>query len=331
MSMLAPTLQAFFTSYLLEQRAASANTVTAYRDTWRLLLLYLRDTQKLAPARIGFTNLTVETITGFLAHLERDRGNSPTTRNARLAAIHALFHYAAYTLPEHADLIARVLAIQSKKTTKPDISYLSDREVNALLAACSLHRWSGRRDQLMILTLITTGLRVSELTAATWADTNLQTPAYIRCHGKGRKDRTTPLSPDVRKALQFWHNENPHLGPEDPFFPAQGTRRAMTTDAVTQRLALHRETATQTCPTLIGKKITPHVLRHTTAMRMLAAGINIATISLWLGHESIESTHAYLHADMSIKQRALDRTAPLETTPGRYTPSDTLLKFLENL
>jgi integrase/recombinase XerD len=331
MSALAPTLQSFFTSYLLEQRAASSNTVTAYRDTWRLLLTYLRETRKLDPSRIDFTDLGADTIIGFLTYLEQERGNSPATRNARLAGIHALFHYAAYSLPEHADLIARVLAITPKRRAKPDISYLTDEQVNALLAAPSRHSWAGRRDQLMILILVTTGLRVSELTTLTWSDTNLQTPAYIRCHGKGRKDRTTPLSPETRAQLQHWHTENIDLGTDDPIFPAQGTRRPMTTDAITQRLAVHTTAAAKNYPTLIEKNITPHVLRHTTAMRMVAAGIDVATISLWLGHESIESTQAYLHADMTIKQAALDRTAPPNTAPGRYKPSDALLKFLEDL
>lgn len=292
MTLLAPTLQSFFTSYLVGQRAASANTITAYRDTWRLLLAYLRDTQQLSPARIDFADLTAETITGFLAHLEHDRGNSPSTRNARLAGIHALFHYAAYALPEHADLIARVLAIAPKNTAKPDISYLTDAEVEGLVNAPPAGRWAGRRDRLMILTLITTGLRISELTALTWADIQLHTPAYVQCHGKGRKDRTTPLKPGTKEALKAWRNENPALQAHDPIFPAQGTRRALSTDAVSLRLTVHARTAGKDCPSLKRKSITPHVLRHTTAMRMLAAGIDTATISLWLGHESIESTNA---------------------------------------
>jgi integrase/recombinase XerD len=275
-SALAPTLQSFFTSYLVEQRAASSNTVTAYRDTWRLLLTYLRETRNLEPSRIDFTDLGADTIIRFLTYLEQERGNSPATRHARLAGIHALFHYAAYSLPEHADLIARVLAIAPKRRAKPDISYLTDEHVDALLAAPSRHSWAGRRDQLMILILVTTGLRV------------------------------------------HWHTENIDLREDDPLFPAQGTRRPMTTDAVTQRLAVHTTTAAKNCPTPIEKNITPHVLRHTTAMRMVAAGIDVATISLWLGHESIDSTQAYLHADMTIKHAALDRTAPPDTAPNTF-------------
>jgi integrase/recombinase XerD len=331
MSRLAPTLQAFFTSYLNGQKGASYHTISAYRDSWRLLLGYLRDRQHLNPDRIDFTDLDAETIIGFLAHLEQDRGNSPATRNARLVAIHAVFHYASYTLLEHAELIARVLAIAPKRTATADISYLTDAEVDAVLAAPPTTRWVGRRDQLMILTLITAGLRVSELTATTWTDAQLQPPSYLRCHGKGRKDRTTPLTSATTRSLQAWQKENHDLGPDGPLFPAQGTRRAMTQDAVTQRLAVHTTTAAVHCPTLTGKDVTPHVLRHTCAMRMLAAGIDAATISLWLGHESLDSIRPYLHADMRIKQRALDRTTPPNSKPGTYKPTGALLKFLENL
>lgn len=331
MSLLAPTLQTFFTSYLAGQRAASAHTVSAYRDTWRLLLHYLRQRQQLNPDRIDFTDLDADTIASFLTYLEQDRGNSPTTRNARLAAIHALFRYASYIHLEHAELIARVLALAPKRTVTPDISYLTDAEVRAVLAAPRTDRWVGRRDHLIILTLIITGLRVSELTGSAWTDTQLDPPSYLRCHGKGRKDRTTPLTPALAKNLQAWHQENPELESADAIFTAQGTRRPMTADAVTQRLSVHTSTAAKHCPTLAARKITPHILRHTCAMRMLGSGIDAATISLWLGHESIDSTRPYLHADMSIKQRALDRTTPPNRNPGIYKPTGSLLAFLENL
>lgn len=331
MSSLGPTLQAFFTSYLAGQKAASPHTISAYRDTWRLLLRYLYEQKHLSPDRVDFTDLDAETITAFLAYLENCRGNGPATRNARLAAIHAVFHYAAYTVLQHADLITRVLAIAPKRTAGPDVNYLTDAEVDAVLAAPKTARWVGRRDQLMIATLISTGLRISELTATTWADVQLTPPTYLRCHGKGRKDRTTPLPPTLVKNLLTWRQENATSRPDDPLFAAQGSNRAITTDAVTKRLAVYTSIAIEQCPTLKRKKVTPHVLRHTCAMRMLSAGIDAATISLWLGHESVDSTRPYLHADLTIKQRALDRTAPPNTTTGTYKPSDTLLTFLENL
>lgn len=331
MSLLAPTLQSFFTTYLAGQRGASTHTIAAYRDTWRLLLAYLGGHRHRRPAAADFTDLDTETVTGFLTHLETVRGNSTATRNARLAAIHAFFGYAAYLHPEHADLIGRVLAIRAKNAPKTPISYLTDAEVDALLVAPPAARWAGRRDRLIVLTLVTTGLRISELTQLRWADLQLARPAHAACHGKGRKDRITPLDTATAMAMQAWYEENLPPAPASPVFTAQGSGRPMTTDAVAQRLRVHAAAAATTCPTLAAKTVTPHVLRHTTAMRMLAAGIDTATISLWLGHESIESTQAYLHADLGIKQRALDRTAPPETLPGRYTPTDTLLKFLENL
>lgn len=331
MTVLAPTLQAFFTTYLTGQKAASRHTIAAYRDTWRLLLTYLKTRQHRPPASIDFADLSADTITAFLTYLETDRHNSVSTRNARLATIHALFHYAAFLHPEHADLIRRVLAIAPKNNGRPLISYLSDVEVDVLLRTPPASRWVGRRDRLIMLTLITTGLRVSELTSLTWADLQLSRPAHAVCHGKGRKDRITPLNPDTSRDLLAWQKENRTPEHSQPVFTPQGTRRPMTVDAVEQRLRVHAATAARTCPTLVEKTLTPHVLRHTTAMRMLAAGIDVATISLWLGHESIESTSAYLHADLGIKQRALDRTAPPETCPGRYIPPDATLEFLENL
>ena len=331
MTLLAPTLQSFFTTYLTGQKAASRHTTAAYRDTWRLLLTYLNTHQNRQPAGIDFADLSADTITAFLTHLETDRHNSVSTRNARLAAIHALFHYAAFLHPEHADLIARVLAIAPKNTARPLINYLSDSEVDVLLRTPPSSRWVGRRDRLIMLTLITTGLRVSELMSLTWADLQLSRPAHTVCHGKGRKDRVTPLNPDTCRDLLAWQLENRNPAPAQAVFTSQGTRRPLTVDAVEQRIRIHAATAALTCPSLIEKTITPHVLRHTTAMRMLAAGIDVATISLCLGHESIDSTSAYLHADLSIKQRAMDRTAPPETTPGRYIPPDATLEFLDNL
>lgn len=223
-----------------------------------------------------------------------------------------------------------MLAIRAKNAPKAQISYLTDAEVDALLAAPPEARWVGRRDRLIILTLVSTGLRISELTHLTWADLQLTRPAHVASHGKGRKERITPLDAATAMALQAWYEENLSPAPASAAFTAQGSGRPMTTDAVAQRLRVHTTAAATTCTTL-ATKTNPHVLRHTNAMRMLAAGIDTATISLWLGHESIESTQAYLHADLGIKQRALDRTAPPDTTPGRYTPADTLLEFLENL
>ncbi len=331
MTALAPTMQSFFTSYLVGQRGASHHTITAYRDTMRLLLSYVRERTAIQPSDLDIAVLDAEMIAAFLAMLEQRRGNSTRTRNARLAAIHSLFRHAALGHPEHADLIARVLAIPPKNHDQTILTYLTAPEADALLASPDRCTWVGRRDHLLLLVMITTGVRVSELTALTRADVHTGKPvAHIASHGKGRKTRITPLDTTTAAAARAWLAENP--GPAAaPVFTARGTTRKMTTDAVAQRLKTHAATAARTCPTIAAKNLTPHILRHTCAMRMLTAGIDATTIALWLGHESPKSTRAYLHADLQLKQRALDRTAPPRTRPGRYTPPVQLLAFLEAL
>ena len=331
MSALAPTLQSFFTDYLVGQRGASGHTITSYRDTFRLLLGYMHDRTGIAPSALDISDLNAEHVAGFLTMLEEERANSTRTRNARLAAIHSFFNHATLRHLEHADLITRVLAIPPKNTHRTEVTYLTDLEVEALLASPDRSTWTGRRDHTFLLVMVTTGLRVSELTSLIRADACTDRHgAHVVCHGKGRKDRITPLDAPTAKALRVWVTENP--GPvTDPLFIARGTRRRMTTDAVAQRIKLHTADAAATCPTLANRNVTPHILRHTCAMRMLAAGLDVTTIALWLGHESPDSTRPYLHADLAIKQRALDRTTPLHTRPGRYSPPDKLLAFLEAL
>jgi site-specific recombinase XerD len=324
-------LQSFFTDYLVVQRGASAHTITSYRDTLRLFLGYLNERTGVAPSALEFSDLTVERVANFLTMLEEERANSPRTRNARLAAIHSFFNYATLRHLEHAELIARVLAIPPKNTQRSDVTYLSDLEVEAMLAAPDRTTWTGRRDHALLLVLVTTGLRVSELNFLTRADVCTERhAAHVVCHGKGRKDRITPLDSLTAKILRVWVSENVGLDTE-PLFAARGTRRRMTTDAVAQRVKLHSAVAAGACPSLVNRNVTPHVLRHTCAMRMLAAGLDATTISLWLGHESPDSTRPYLHADLALKQRALDRTTPPHTRPGRYSPPDKLVAFLEAL
>lgn len=331
MTALAPTLQSFFTSYLVGQRGASHHTVTAYRDTLRLLLSYVRERTGIQPSDLDIAVLDADMIAAFLTMLEQHRGNSTRTRNARLAAIHSLFRHAALRHPEHADLIARVLAIPPKNHDQTILTYLTAPETGALLASPDRCTWVGRRDHLLLLIMITTGVRVSELTGLIRADVHTGKPAaHIASHGKGRKTRITPLDASTTAATRAWLAENPGP-PATPVFTARGTPRKMTTDAVAQRLKIHAATAARTCPTIATKNLTPHTLRHTCAMRMLTAGIDATTIALWLGHESPDSTRAYLHADLQLKQQALDRTAPPRTRTGRYTPPDKLLAFLEAL
>lgn len=329
MSTLAPTLQAYFTDRLARQRQASPHTITAYRDTFKLLLGFACTHTGKAPSRLDVADLDATLIGAFLDHLEHDRGNSVRTRNARLAAIHSLFRFAALHHPQDAAVIQRILAIPPKRYDQTLITYLTPPETDALLAAPDQATWTGRRDHALLALAVHTGLRVSELTALTRADIHLGTGAHVRCLGKGRKQRITPLSAEVSVVLRARLAEHPGR-PADPLF---ATRRGtpLSPDAVQQRLTIHATTAAATCPTLASKKLTPHVLRHTAAMRLLHAGIDTTVIALWLGHEQVATTQIYIHADLALKQQALARTTPAGTTPGRYQPPDAIIAFLESL
>lgn len=295
MSTFTAALQRFFTTHLAGQQAASLHTIAAYRDTFRMLLSHLQDSSGISPDAVEFTDLTSERITGFLHYLEIKRHNSIRTRNARLAALHAFFAYAAYDHPEHADLIARALAIKSKRTSSSTLTYLNEAEVEALLTAPDQTTRVGSRDHVIMLVLITTGLRVAELTALTRQDLKLEGPAHLLCHGKGRKDRITPLDRQTATALRQWLAQAPESSSSDaPVFTGQGSTRPISRDAIAARIRHHAATAVTHCPSLGTKNITPHTLRHTTAMRMLDAGIDLTTIALWLGHETTQSTQAYL-------------------------------------
>jgi site-specific recombinase XerD len=329
MTVLAPTLQAFFTDRLIDQREASPHTIAAYRDTFRLLLSFLKARTGKAPSVLDLGELNADMIGEFLVHLRDERHNSPRTRNARLSAIHALFRYAAVHHPEHAGTIQGVLALPPARFEKVDIAFLEPYEVDALLAAPDRSRFFGRRDHALLALAIQTGLRASELTGLTRCDVHLGTGPHVRCVGKGRKHRSTPLTKGVSAVLRAWLAERGGAD-TDPLFATSRGRR-LSTDAVALIVSKHVATAARSCPTLASKHVTPHVLRHTAAMRLLHAGVDSSTIALWLGHEHVETTQIYVHADQTIKERALARVAPLGVTPGRYRPSDTLLAFLEQL
>jgi integrase/recombinase XerD len=331
MTALAPAVESFFTEYLIAQRGASPHTIASYRDTLRLLFAYIREQSGIRPSDLDFADLDAATVSGFLAMLEHERHNNDRTRGQRLAAIHSLFRHAALRHPEHAATIARVLAIQPRKTTQTTVAYLTDAEASALLASPDRATWTGRRDHLLMLLMITSGPRVSEITALTWADIALARPgAHVLWHGKGRKERISPLQAPAIATLRLWRRENP-ADPRAFVFTARGTARKMSTDAVAERIRIHAATAVAACPGISAKNVTPHVLRHTFAMRLQSAGAGSPAIALLLGHESPASTRPYLHADLELKQRALDRTAPPRTRPGRYTAPDKLLAFLESL
>jgi len=326
---LAPVMEGFFTERLLTQRRASAHTVASYRDTFRLLLGFAQRRTGKAPAKLALDDLDAVLVGAFLDHLERERRNSVRTRNNRLAAIHSLFAYAALRHPEHAALIQRVLAIPAKRMNRKLVSFLTDIEVDALLAAPDRDTWVGRRDHALLLVAVQTGLRVSELTSLRCRDVELGTGGHLRCHGKGRKERITPLTTQVSAVLKVWLAER-RGQPTNVVFPSRrGGPRS--TDAVAVLVTRHTRVAATRRPSLATKTVTPHVLRHTCAMRLLAAGVDTSVIALWLGHEGVQTTQIYLHADLTIKERALARTTPANTTPGRYRPPDTLLAFLEGL
>jgi integrase/recombinase XerD len=330
MSALAPTLEAWFTDRLVGQCQASPNTIAAYRDGWRLLLQFVHSRTRTQPCRIDLGDLNAEVISAFLNHLEKDRHNSVRTRNARLAAIRSFFRYAALRHPEHAALIARVLEIPSKRGDHKEVCFLDAAEVDALLAAPDQDTWTGRRDQTLLDVAVQTGLRVSELTGLHIGDVELGTGAHVRCHGKGRKQRCTPLSKPTVAMLRSWMKERRGT-PDDPLFP---TRRGapLTRRAVEFLVDRHAATAAHSCPSLLVKHPTPHTLRHTCAMSLLQSGCDTSVIALWLGHENVNTTvRIYLHGDLSIKERALERTRPVDVKPGRYRPADPLLAFLSGL
>ena len=311
------------------QRQASSCTVAAYRDTWRLLLAYAHEHTRTTPERIDLADLDADLIGSFLTYLERQRHNSIRTRNARLAAIRSLFRFAALRHPEHADLIARVLAIPAKRHATGTVCYLTASEIDAILAAPDRSTWHGRRDHALLVLAVQTGLRVSELTALA-RPTCISTPVRT-CDAPERVARNA----SHRSPSAPW----PCCGSGCAGCPAARTPRCspatpvrrLSTDAVGWLVAKHADTAADCCKTLHRKNITPHTLRHTAAMQLLHAGVDTTVIALWLGHESPRSTTPYLHADLALKERALARTAPPNTRPGRYHPPDKLLAFLEGL
>jgi len=329
MSMLAPTLQAFFSDRLMGQRGASAHTMAAYRDTIRLLLRYAADRTHKQPWQLDIADLDAPLVGAFLDHLERDRHNGVRTRNSRLAAIHSLFRWAALRHPEHAASIQRVLAIPPKRFERDLVTFLTEQEVDALLGACDRTTWTGRRDHALMVLAIQSGLRISELAGLTCADVVLGAGAHVHCVGKGRKERRTPLVRQTVQVLRVWLAERTGW-PLEPLFPTI-TGQGLSRDAIEHRLAHYVAKASQSCPSIRNKQVTAHTLRHTAAMRLLLAGVDITVIALWLGHEQVATTTIYLHADMQQKERAIARIRPPSTKPGRYRPPDAVLAFLEAL
>jgi site-specific recombinase XerD len=322
-------LQAFFSERLEKQRRASPHTIAAYRDTFRLLLRFAQTRLAKAPSQMLLEDVDASFVSAFLDHLEEVRGNSPRTRNARLAAIRSFFHFAAVREPALADLIQRVLAIPQKRFDRDLVTFLNRTEIDALLAAPDRTTRVGRRDYALLVLAVHTGLRVSEITDLHAADFVFGAGAHVRCHGKGRKERCTPLTRQTLAVMRAWLAEN-HATPDAFVFPSP-RNAPLSRDAVERIVSKHINTAARRCPTLNRKHVTPHVLRHSTAVGLLQAGVDRAVIALWLGHERVETTQMYLDADLAMKERALARTAPPRVTTARFRPRDSLLAFLEGL
>jgi len=329
MSLIAPSLQAYFADRLIRERRVSSHTIRSYRDTIRLLIGFAANRAGTAASSLTFDDIDHKTVGAFLDHIEHERGCAPGTRNARLAAIRSFYRYAALDYPEHAATIERVLAIPLKRTDRPLVTWLTKPELDALLAGPDQRTWTGRRDHAMILFAAQTGLLASKLMNVRIGDVALGVGPHVQTLGKGRRERVTPLTDTTVITLRAWLKERGGM-PADPLFPTR-TGGQLTRDALARRLTKYAMIAARACPSLAGKAVTPHVLRHTAAMRLLHAKIDTSMIALWLGHAEIQTTQVYLHADLALKEEALAKAEPIDSKPGRYRPPDPLLRFLESL
>jgi integrase/recombinase XerD len=325
-----PTLvQQFFTDRLCTQMAASPNTIASYRDTFRLLLQFASEQTGKAPTQLTVEQVDVTLAGDFLVHVEDRRRNSARSRNARLAAIRSFFRFVAMKEPAHLLHCQKILAMPGKRYERRTVEFLDRAEMNALLAAPDRSTWAGRRDHAILSMALQTGLRVSEIINLRRRDIVTGTGAHVRCEGKGRKQRCTPLRQEIIKVLDVWLKERAGMN-DDPLFPTmRGTK--LSRDALERLVQKHTLVASKSCPPLIGKRVSPHVLRHSTAMELLHHGVDQSVIALWLGHESVETTQMYMHADLRLKEKALARITAPESKPGRYRPDDSLLAFLEGL
>ena len=326
-----PTLlESFFTKRLIAQRRASPHTIGSYRDTFRLLLQFAEKRLGKAPSRLMLEDLQAPFLGVFLDNLETARANGARSRNLRLTAIRSFFRYIALEAPQYAGLIQRVLAIPNKRQPRPLVGFLTRPEIDALLAAPDRDTWLGRRNHALLLTVIQTGLRLSEITSIRRQDVSLGKGAHIRCEGKGRKERCTPLAKSTVLVLTAWIREQGEDDGTRILFPTVRGGR-LSADAVQHLVRKYAAVAQKTCPSLSDKRVSPHVLRHTTAMELLQSGVDRTLIALWLGHESVETTQIYLDANLAIKEEILAKTTPINTKGGRYRPDDDLLAFLKGL
>jgi site-specific recombinase XerD len=325
-----PTLvESFFTKRLVAQRRASSHTIASYRDTFRLLLQFAKKRLGKAPSDLILEDLNAPFLGAFLDDLESTRTNGARSRNLRLTAIRSFFRYAALEVPQHSGLIQRVLVIPNKRQPRPLVDFLTRPEIEALLAVPDRGSWLGRRDHALLLTAVQTGLRLAEITSVRQRDVNLGPGPHIRCEGKGRKERCTPLTKSMVTVLKSWILEQGEDGARLLFTTGRGGR--LSADAVQHLVNKYAAAAQQNCPTLVNKRVSPHVLRHTTAMELMQAGVDRTLIALWLGHESVETTQIYLDATLAIKEEILSKTSPVDAKAARYQPDDELLTFLKQL
>lgn len=325
-----PTLLTkYFSQRLIQQKRASAHTISSYRDTFRLLLRFAFNELGKDPSALVWEDIDAPLICAFLDDQETRKGVSARTRNLRLSAIRSFYRFSSFELPEKMALIQRILAIPSKRTARRQISYLSRKEIDTLIAVPDQQTWSGRRDHAWLITAVQTGLRVSELTNLKRKDVELGIGAYVYVIGKGRKERYTPLTKETVTALKSWMTE---LGtsPETVLFPSL-RGKSMSTDGIQYLLTKHCKIAAELCPSLQNKRVAPHQLRHTAAMELLKAGVDVTVIALWLGHESLETTRIYLEADLEMKRNALAKTTAHQAQPAIYKADDALLSFLKSL
>ncbi len=322
-------LESFFTERLMKQRRASPNTIKSYRDTFHLLVQFTQKRLGKQPSQLELTEIDAPLICAFLDEMEKNRSISARSRNTRLAAIRSFFRYAALEAPPQSAQIQRVLAIPCKKHTRTLINFLTRSEVEALLAVPDQGTWSGRRDHAFLLVAVQTGLRLSEMTGLQQQNLVLGAGAHLRIIGKGRKERCIPLTKQTVAVLKAWLRE-PRRTDSKVIFPnARGER--LSADGVQYILNKHFAAACDVCPSLKGKRVTPHLLRHSCAMELLQAGVDRAMIALWLGHESVETTQMYFHANLAYMEKILAKTTMPEGNPGRYQPDDELLFFLKSL
>lgn len=322
-------VQAFFCERLQEQRQMSPCTLASYRDTFRLLLKFIQQESKRLPAHQRLEDLDAPIILRFLSHLEKDRQNSPRTRNARLAAIRSFMHYVAHQEPAALALTARVLAIPTKRYERPKLDYLSQAEVHAILDAPDRSTWSGQRDRVLLGLLYNTGGRVSEIAGLSRADIQSGPPCLVQLHGKGRKQRSLPVWKSTAKELKLWLKQVPDDARAPLFANRFGQR--LSRSGIEKRLRLTVKAALPRCTSLRSRTISPHTFRHTTAMHLLQNGVDITVIALWLGHEGPATTHHYVQLDLTMKQQALQKLNAPKTQTCRFEPTDRLLAFLETL